>query len=267
MIAELPKSPIDLSRLNALFRVELEEFRRCYEISPVPVEQELRASTIAWIAAYVPEALDREARNRLFLTCMAMRDWPDYRDHGWYRASYLEVAMYAITGDRLWLATPIANLDHHSSRLRCSLHAPLGLVAQNISLNFYDLRQRIWNNLAHNFGYCESLLCLYCCFSDNVQDKINQLTVWKTDLGKSQSVEFIDKLLSKYFIKNTVISDEFSEMYAYIVFRLIDGKADERRSDGPDEMPQSSGDDMTVNALWKRVRANRLHSSLVSLRA
>jgi len=121
MGVELPETPLDLDRLNALVLAEIRSFRRGFDNEPVPVEQDLRGGAVAWVATFAAEAVDEEARRLLLLTCQAARELPDYNHHGWYRAVYLDVAQYALTGEPDWPFALVSNIDHHSSQLRASL--------------------------------------------------------------------------------------------------------------------------------------------------
>ena len=266
MNIRLAESPLDLDRLNRLFLTELHDFRRGFDDVPVPAEQDLRAGAIAWVALFAPEAVDEEARRRLSLTCEATRELPDYDHHGWYRAVYLDVAQYALTGEPRWLSTIVSNIDHHSSQLRTSLHAPLGLVAPALALPFGELRQRIENNLRSAHFYNESLMCLFCVLQTEPAVKLAQAIRWRDDISLApQDADRLDRLISGKLLSNALIAKEYGEITRYLACRLLDRAL----TDSPVERPGGSlglsSRALTLNALWQRVAAHPLNAPLVSL--
>ena len=143
MAAPFLEGPLAAHTLDRLFRAEIAAFRREIEIRPVPERQDLRAGAVAWIAAFAPEVLSEDSRRLLLLTCEAESHFVDLNTDIWYRTVYLHAAQFALSGHPKWLDVLVTNLDHRTSQLRKSLHAPLGLVAPRLKLNSPFLVPRI----------------------------------------------------------------------------------------------------------------------------
>jgi hypothetical protein len=267
MRVELPETPLDFRRLDALLLAEIQDFRRGFEDAPVPIEQDLRAGAIAWIATFAPEAVASETRRVLYLTCDATRKMPDYDHHGWYRAVYLDIAQYTLTREPGWLTTLVSNLDHHSSQLRASLHAPFGLVAPTLNLSWGELKQRIENNLRAAHLYNDSLMCLFCVLQADPAVKRAQAMRWRQGIKLApQDIDTLDKLIAGNLLSNALIAEEYAEISRYLVCRLLNaalvGSGPASHEDALDTRRQA----LTVNALWRRMASHPLIAPLVALK-
>jgi hypothetical protein len=266
MTASFPATALSHASLDQLFQAEVAAFRRGFEEQPVPLIQDLRAGTVAWIAVFAPEAISAEARLSLRLTCEAERDFADYASHGWYRTVYLHVAQYALSHDESWLTILVTNLDHSSSQLRSSLHAPLGLVAPHLKLSFPELRTRIESSLSRWYMYNESLLCILLVLDASPTLKLAQLLRWREQLNMSpQDIGVVDKLKEGMPLSNALIAEECFEIVRYMLCRLLelsDGALGDRTSAGRQDARA-----ITFNAFWQRMAKHPLMSPIVYLKA
>ena len=57
--------------INRFFQAEIVAFRRGFEQHPVPLQQDLRAGAVAWLAVLAPEAINADSRRLLRVTCEA----------------------------------------------------------------------------------------------------------------------------------------------------------------------------------------------------
>lgn len=219
------------SRLDRLFIAELRAFHSNFDVAPVPVEQELRAGAIGWIATFAPKAISPHGKEELRRVSTAARDRMDFKHFGWYRVPYLDVAQYSLDGDISSLSTMIDNIDHHDSSLRSSLHGPLALIAPRLSLDDNNLSGCIESCLSSGYMYNDSLMCIFAALNDDHERKLTLARKWRmmTSLNP-QDIKTLDLVLAGELISNALIADEFSEVLRYIFCRLLD-------PDVPDALP------------------------------
>ena len=267
MAFETPQISLASMKLDELFYQDLAAFTEGFEITPVPIEQDLRAGAIGWIAAFAPEAVSERSRHCLKSACLAARIAPDYATKSWYRMPYLDVAQFLLTSDLLWLGTLISNLDHGSSQLRRSLHAPFGLAAHLMTLGNPELLSRIKSNFlkAHFFNDC--LMCLFCVLKNSPTLKAAQLIRWRREVDLApQDIAVVDALIAREYISNSDIFTKYDNITRYIVCRLLDfdlaTKTCHRQSDMFDS--QNTGF-LTMNMLWQRLSQHPLMRASVSL--
>jgi hypothetical protein len=136
---------------------------------------------------------------------------------------YLDIAQYLLSGDPTWLNVVIANIDHHSSQLRFSLHAPLGLIASDMKLGHPELLSRMESNLRKSHFFNDSLMCLFCVLQGEPVVKLAQLMRWRQQIDLApQDVKTLDTLIAGEPISNAAIFGEYSRITRYLVCRLLD---------------------------------------------
>ena len=246
-------------RLNWLFANELKSFWSDFDLAPVPVEQDLRAGVIGWIATFAPEAIGDEGERELWRISTAVRERSDFRHFGWYRTPYLDVARFSLSKDSDAIAYIIANLDHHKSSLRSALHAPLALIAPRLSLSHPELSSRIENALKHGLFFNESLMCIFFALRGNHQRKIELVKDWRNRIDLSpMDAETLDNVIAGDAVSNNLIADELTENLQYLFCRLLDpelGNVPPRK--------QLDLFDGEIHAIWKRMSGHPLVKSSV----
>lgn len=260
---QFPETPLAIDRLDVLVRQEIMDFRRGFEKQPVPAEQDLRAGAVAWVAAFVPEAIARELRELLFLTCDGAREGPDFDHHGWYRTIYLDVAGYLLSGDAAWLDVLIANIDHHASQLRSSLYGPLGLAAPRLKLTHPELVLRVESNLRKHHFYNDSLMCVFCQFQAEPGTRLAQLEYWRAHIDLTpQDIATVETLINRQRLSNGLVFDEYAEISRYLFCRLLDPVFGHRARSDPFEGAERK---LTLNTLWQRMSGHPLMKPFIQL--
>jgi hypothetical protein len=260
MNAVLPEPSLWSWAINRLFQAEIAAFRRGFEEHPVPLEQDLRAGLVAWLAVFAPEAINAESRRLLHVTCEAESEFVDYNEAGWYRTVYLHVAEFALSGDVRWLDVLVNNLDHSSSQLRSSLHAPLGLVIPRLKITFPDLLAKCERNLVLGHFYNDSLLCLFHSAQASPALKLAQLLRWRQHIRLvPQDIETIDAAIKGDPLRNTLIAEEYSEICRYLLCRLAEPEF--LREAYPLALAPHSGPN--ILGLWKRTQSHPLVKLLI----
>ena len=210
-------------KLNALFNAELLAFHCNFDVAPVPMEQELRAGAIAWIATFAPEAISPEGEEQFLEIAYSIRKRPDFRSFGWYRTPYLDAAHYSLTGDYTALSNVINNIDHHNSSLRSALHSPLGLVAAKLTLDDHELSSRMKHCLEDGLFFNDSLMCILSVLKDHPERKIELVKKWRRDIDLvPQDAEMLDYLIRGDGVSNGLIMDELFLTLRYLFCRLLD---------------------------------------------
>jgi hypothetical protein len=262
MTAIFPEISLWSWAINRLFQAEITAFRRGFEEDPVPLQQDLRAGAVAWLAVFAPEAINAESRRLLRVTCEAEAEFVDYDEAGWYRTVYLHVAEFALSGDVKWLEVLVTNLDHRSSELRSSLHAPLGLVVPRLKLTFPGLCPKVERNLVLGHFYNDSLLCLFYCAQGSAVLKLAHLLRWRERIRLvPQDIETIDEAIKGGPLRNTVIADEYAKICRYLLCRLVEPEF--LREAYPLTMAANSGP--TTLGLWDRIQAHPLMKRLIEV--
>ncbi len=249
------------SRLDRLFIAELRAFHSNFDVAPVPVEQELRAGAIGWIATFAPKAISLRGKEELRKVSTAARDRADFRHFGWYRVPYLDVAQYSLDGDNSNLSTVIDNIDHHNSSLRSSLHGPLALIAPRLSLDDNNLSGRMESCFKSSSMYNDSLMCIFVALNDNQERKLALIRKWRTMNSLSpQDIKLLDLILTGGLISNALIADGFSAVLRYIFCRFLDPEVSKALPGQQlDLLPDSE-----ECPVWQEMAAHPLVGSLVS---
>jgi hypothetical protein len=255
MNATLPEPSLWSWAVNRLFQAEITAFRRGFEDHPVPLEQDLRAGAVAWLAVFAPEAINAESRRLLRVTCEAESEFVDYDVVGWYRTVYLHVAEFALSGDARWLDVLVTNLDHRSSQLRSSLHAPLGLVIPRLKISFPGILSKFEHNLVLGHFYNDSLLCLFYCMQASPLMKLAQLLRWRQHIRlMPQDIETVDAAIKGEPLKNILIAEEYAKICRYLVCRMAEPEFLREAYPltlAPNDGPKTLG-------LWERTQAHPL---------
>ena len=252
-----------LSRLDRLFVAELQAFETHFDVAPVPVEQDLRAGAIGWIATFAPESIGPEGRERLSRILAAVRGRDDYRTFGWYRIPYLYVAWASLSGDHSCLSDVTGNIDHHNSSLRSALYAPLGLIAPELSINDDALRSRMESSLKSGLMYNDSLMCVFLALNGNPQHKVKTAMEWRENIDLApQDACKLDSIINDGRISNSLIANELSEVLRYVLCRLLDPDIRDTPPDGQFDL----GPDRVDCSIWRRMADHPLLSSFVSLK-
>jgi len=255
-----PNDQYATGRLNWLFTNELNSFWSNFDLAPVPVEQDLRAGVIGWIATFAPEAIGDEGERELWRIFTAVRERSDFRHFGWYRMPYLDVARFSLSKDSDALAYIIANLDHHKSSLRSALHAPLALIAPRLSLSHPELAGRIEKALKHGLFFNESLLCIFFALRGDHRRKVELVKDWRNRIDLSlMDAETLDRVIAGNAISNSLIADELSENLRYLFCRLLDPEL----GNVPPRKQHDLFPDAMIHAIWKRMSGHPLVKSSV----
>lgn len=167
---------------------QLTEFRSHFDEHPMSEEQDLRAYSIAWLAAFVPEAFSAGFRADLesFVAECGNRD--DFSHNGWWRLPGLDVALFLVTKDAAWLNVCRENLDHHKSGLRLGVMEALALAAQHLIFDEEMLR-RVAHNLQVRQMGCGDVVVLFVACQNKNEDKIAKVSEWLSAYSHNEGVE------------------------------------------------------------------------------
>ena len=125
----MSKANISLDRVQRVLWSQLERFQTSYDENPIVESQDLRALSIAWIAVFLEEAVPPSFLETLMEVVLRLRARADFSHRGWHCLAPMDVALFALTGDRDWLFYVATNLDHHSSVLRRFVVNSFALIA------------------------------------------------------------------------------------------------------------------------------------------
>lgn len=256
---------ISMDMLDRLFNAELLAFQSDFEVRPVPIEQDLRAGAIAWIAAFAPEAISSKRREQLRKILIAMRERPDFNNFGWYRIPYLDVAEFLLFGGFSSLSTLIANINHHNRSLRNAFYAPFALVAPKLSLDDFDgeLAKRIESSLEIALLGNDCLMCILCVLKDNQERKMELLKEWRKRIRLApQDIETLDSLITDGYLTNSFLTDELFENLRYLFCRLLDPEI----INSHHEQQPKLFNELSSDTLWKRMAKHPLLQPLVYLK-
>ena len=237
-------------RLNAIFRTEMLAFQSGFEEAPVSIDQELRAGVVAWIATFAPEAVDAEARGILSDYVRSIRERSDFRSFGWYRIPFLEVAQFSLTRNVDALSNVIANVDHHNSTLRSTIHPPLGLIAPNLGIDDTELLSRIESCFKSKMFFGESLVCILSVLRGDKKRKFALVKKWKREIDLSQQdADLLDGIVRDGVLSNSLVMGEFSLILRYLFCRLLDPELTEAYT----EQQLDLFPNWKIHSIWKRM--------------
>ncbi len=220
----------------------------------------MRAGSIAWITAFVPEAIGPDDNNRLRNIVRSICEKQDYSSSFWYKTLWLDAACFLLTGNQYDIAMIIANIDHHNSSLRSAVHPPLGLISTKVGLDDQDFSERIRKCLEKSYFFNDSLICILSALKDDSERKIKLVANWRDGVDLSlHDAEILKNVVEGKGIPNSLISNEFSLIQRYLICRLLDSELDKRFDEG---IVDSSV--MDCQSIWNRMDNHPLWRSKIS---
>lgn len=186
---------------------ELAYFERHVDENPVPEVQDLRGLAIAWMGTLLPEVFLARFVKRLECLVERLRGREDYLYTGWYRLLPLDVALFAVTGDRACLVPVITNLDHHKMTLRNFNMDCFALIANRVTFD-REMLDRTANNLRVAHARCEDLVTLFAVSNQAPREKIDQISKWLAQSTPPNSIEreTLRRLAAGEFVVNPFLS-------------------------------------------------------------
>jgi hypothetical protein len=220
--AALSLPPLDCERIAQALDAELDAFLRRLHAHPVPEEQDMHGGFIAWVCAFLPEAIPGAFTKHLESVVREVRHRPDYRSSWWYRTLLLDVALFALTDDPLWLGVAIQHAGHGASQLRVATLEALAFVADRLSFDDRALRECVVANLDHVHFYCEDSAMLLLAGKGAAEDKKAWLMGWLNQ-GKflnPHQKDALEALSAGRGAPNTFFLNHFLWVQQYVTLRL-----------------------------------------------
>ncbi|MBK6536879.1 MAG: hypothetical protein IPG09_03580 [Ignavibacteria bacterium] len=88
--------------INILIAKELEQFKRNYEIQPIPKLQDLCSLSIAWLCYYYKGKISRENMREISEFAKQVLESEEYNITGWSRIPAILAASYVLTEEEIF---------------------------------------------------------------------------------------------------------------------------------------------------------------------
>jgi hypothetical protein len=230
------------------------------------------------MAVFFEEAVTSSFVESLTALVLRLRSLEDFSYRGWIRLLPLDVALFALTGNRDWLCYVASNLDHHASGLRDFVIKSFALVANRVTFDSRML-ERTAHNLQVRHGGCEDLVILYATSDLNSSEKRQQISKWLSQFSLNPwEEECLRRLAAGEFAVNPFLRHFlWIQQYVWLSFAcdppvtrketLAEQKlADKTVLAGAGAQPQLAGFTLDSNTVWDRMRAHALMDSLVIIK-
>lgn len=201
---DAPANPTD-----HIFRTQLKAFVSGLEQQPVPEVQDLRAGTLAFIAAFAPEALSATSIKLLADTRARSRSWESFQTELWWRIPFLDATLFNLRHDIEDMRIVIENLSHRTRGIRTHLFAPLGLALPRLDLDQTSFVQRMAENLDIGHLGNDQGFCILLASDMPLARKRAILEHWHAIAANDQDKERAERALSGRPIENHTIQNAY----------------------------------------------------------
>ena len=214
--------PLDIVRMGRLLEEELNAFLRDLTIHPVESIQDYRMAMIAWTAVFSPEAVSAALTEKLIDVANDVRHRRDFNTWGWYRITLLDVTLFALTDDSMWLDMCKCHYSHQIQQLRTPVMDALAFVVHKLDYDDEELRASAEQNLNWCHFRCEWSAALVVVAPGNAWIKREWLTEWLSR-GKflnPHEKETLQPLAEGYSVPNSYFLNFFLRIQHYVMVRL-----------------------------------------------
>ncbi len=213
---------LDIVRVGRLLEEELNAFRRDLTIHPVDVIQDYRAAMIAWTAVFLPEAVSVVFTEKLIDIANDMRHRPDFGTWGWYRTTLLDVTLFALTDDPMWLDICKRHYSQQIQQLRTPVMNALAFVVHRLDFDDEELREYAEQNLNWCHFRCEWSAALVLTAPGDAASKREWLTEWlaRGKFLNPHERETLKPLAEGYSVPNSYFLNYFLRIQHYVMTRL-----------------------------------------------
>jgi hypothetical protein len=266
---------INLGRVQQVLWTQLERFKGGFDETPIPEVQDLRGLSIAWIAVFFQEAVPSSFLDSLMELVLRLRSHEDFSHHGWFRLIPLDVALFALTGNRDWLCYVASNLGHGTSGHRDFVIRSFALVANRLTFDRLMLDRTAYN-LQVRHGGCEDLVILYAVSDQKGSEKKQQIAKWLSQFTLNPpEEECLRHLAAGEFAVNPFLRHFlWIQQYVWLSFACdlpVARKETLAEQKLPDKtvltvagaQPQLAGFTLDSDTVWHRMRAHPLMASHV----
>jgi hypothetical protein len=217
-----------------LLEGELRAFMQNFGKGDLSEREHLHSLFISWVSVFIPEAVPPVFRQELKQFVNSIRLRQDFLYNSWWRVLPLNVALFSLEGDYMWLDMHRLNIDHHKSSLRLMLLESLALVSDQLDLHDGELQVRIAHNLKVVHGHCDWCVLLLLTAQGSPQAKKDLLKVWIQDYGKHLNRG--EKVVLEQLLKGEPVSNPFLSQFLWIQ-QYVCLRMAEARPENPAQMP------------------------------
>jgi hypothetical protein len=210
---------IDWGRLEAVLTEALVDFRAGVDARTVSRRQELRSLMILWFASFLPEAFTSRFEKSLRAAVVDLRARSDYPTNVWYQVVPLEAALFAVTDERTWVLSAVANLNHHDSSLRSFVNEGLAFVVDRLSFQDAELRSRVEQNIRFHQGGCEDTFLMLLSARGEPTEKREVVEAWKGRPELERIHALCKGLQANGFVENS-LAVGFSDTLVYTLIEM-----------------------------------------------
>jgi hypothetical protein len=247
------------------------EYQRDFSVAPITEVQDLRAFSILWVSAFMPEVVSVRFRKTLAKEVGLNRERPDFWGFCGSRTLILEAALYALTGEESWLETIRVNLDHHKRSHREIVTESLALVANRLAFDA-EMLGRIAHNLKVAHGFCEWPVILFAISRGDPFSKRQQMQGWLNSCDvRGDEHEVLEKLIRGHWVANPFLH-RLLRTQQFLTLRLMTALP---ASDPPIQLSLLTPDqgelglcdgsaDISAD-VWKRISEHPLTASMIKI--
>ncbi len=215
-ITGVPSSQYDASIVNQLLSEELCEFVHHLAEPTLSHEQELRGGLIAWLCYFLPELVTHQT-SKLLRDCYDTNRTSYFER--WYQLLPLEMAMFGLTRDHVWLNGHKQNLAYGGSSLRYYVMQSLALAVPDLSFGDDEVFERIKHGLSIPYFGAEFGAAMLVMCKGDADHKKAVLAQWHDSFFLNRP-DILKNLSEGKQVENWFFLGPFFKIQTYAIHRL-----------------------------------------------
>jgi len=203
--------------VNDLISSELEYYKLGYEISPIPLSQDVSSLSIEWLCYYFKNHVSTENSQQI----LSFVDQKRTNKSGEFKIAALEACAYIFTGNELYLNSLLTKLSCGRSSDRRFIVQSVAIIAPLIDYNNDYLQDSVEYNIRNNYGFADECILLFLATNPE-KDYLKGWLMYQLYQGETNSSSLLRNLLSDGFVlKQQFFRTFFADIKSYILFRIL----------------------------------------------
>ncbi len=229
-ITPVPCSQYDASTLNQLLTEEIREFVEHLSEPTLSHEQELRGGLIASLCYFLPELVTQQTSKLLHDCFEANRT--SYFER-WYQLLPLEMAMFGLTRDHVWLNNHKRNLAYGGSLLRYYVMQSLALAVPDLHFDDEAISEPIRRGLSIPYFEAEWGAAMLAMCKGEGKRKKSLLAEWHQSYWLNRP-EILKDLSEGKSVANWFFLEPFFKIQSYALHRVLASRSLPETSKSPE---------------------------------